>query len=78
MFSNEKMKKAFAFIGVLLLTALPVYSQTWQQRNAEAQMKEDMRRETSRQIQQNNEQNKMNQRVESIKRENNRRLGFTN
>ena len=70
------MKKALALIGVLLLTALPAHSETWQQRNAEAQMREDMRRETSRQIRQNNEQNRMNQRVEEIKRENNRRLGF--
>ena len=55
------MKKALALISVLLLTSLPAHSETWQQRNAEAQMREDMRRETKRQIEENNRRQEYNQ-----------------
>jgi hypothetical protein len=65
------MKKTLVLIGFLLLATLPVYSQTysgwsgnktWQQRNAEDQMREDMRRETQRQIEENNRRQQYNQR----------------
>jgi hypothetical protein len=64
------MKKALALIGILFLTALPVYSQrstrydggiTWEQRNAEIQ-REEIRRETKRQIEENNRRQQYNQR----------------